>query len=289
MKLPQLEVKDHLCTTNFWIRKKTMKAPLEILLVCLSVVPLGFGQSPTATTPARTVLTSAHRGEHAHHPENSLPAIQGAIDAGMDFVELDVRTTSDGQLVIMHDPTVNRMTDGKGEIKNMTLAEIKKLDLGVRFPGQFPNLRVPTFDEVLELCKGKIGIYVDTKDAAPTDLVAAIERHDMGDHVMFWSENTKFLEQIHDLRPKWVIMPEAFNPENVQKVVALLHPQLLGADERDFNGPTIAAAKAANVGIFVDRQTEKEWRDAVDQGAVGIQTNYPVELTAFLRANGYHK
>jgi hypothetical protein len=84
-------------------------------------------------------------------------------------------------------------------------------------------------------------------------------------------------------------MPEAFNPENVQKVVALLHPQLLGADERDFNALTIAAAKAANVGIFVDRQTEQEWRDAVEQGAVGIQTNYPVELTAFLRANGYHK
>jgi glycerophosphoryl diester phosphodiesterase len=171
----------------------------------------------------------------------------------------------------------------------MTLAEIKKLDLGARFPGQFPNLRVPTFDEVLELCKGKIGIYVDTKDAASKDLIAAIERHDMGDHVMFWSEHPDFLKQIHDLRPNWVIMPEAFNPENVLKVVALLHPQLLGADERDFNGPTIAAAKAANVGIFVDRQTEKEWRDAVDQGAVGIQTNYPVELTAFLRANGYHK
>jgi glycerophosphoryl diester phosphodiesterase len=261
----------------------------QYFLVCLSVVTFGFGQSSTATATSRTVLTSAHRGEHAHHPENSLPAIQGAIDAGVDFVELDVRTTSDGHLVLMHDPTVNRMTDGKGKVKDMTLAEIKKLDLGVRFPGQFPNLRVPTFDEVLELCKGKIGIYVDTKDATPKDLIAAIERHDMGNHVMFWSEDAKFLKQIHELRPKWVLMPEAFNPSNVRKVVALLHPQLLGADERDFNAPTIAAAKAANVGLFVDRQTEQEWRDAVEQGAVGIQTNYPVELTAFLRANGYHK
>lgn len=266
-----------------------MKAPLKIFLACLSVAPLAFGQSPAAPAPARTVLTSAHRGEHAHHPENSLPAIQGAIDAGMDFVELDIRTTSDGQLVIMHDPTVNRMTDGKGEVKKMTLAEIKQLDLGVRFPGQFPNLRVPTFDEVLEMCKGKIGIYVDTKDAAPKDLVAAIDRHDMGDHVMFWSEHTDFLAQIHELRPNWVLMPEAFTPENIQKVVAILHPQLLGADERDFKAPVIAAAKAVNIGIFVDRQTEQEWRDAVDQGAVGIQTNNPVELMAFLRANGYHK
>src|ERR1700683_1897805 len=142
-----------------------MKAFFGVVSVCLMSAVLGGAQSPTGTAQIRTVLTSAHRGEHAHHPENSLPAIQGAIDAGIDFVELDVRTTSDGQLVLMHDPTVDRMTDGKGKVKDMTLAEIKKLDLGVRFPGQFPNLRVPTFDEVLELCKGKIGIYVDTKDA----------------------------------------------------------------------------------------------------------------------------
>jgi glycerophosphoryl diester phosphodiesterase len=259
-----------------------------ILLIGLSFNSPIFGQSSSTTVPHKTILTSAHRGEHEHHPENSLPAIQGAIDAGMDFVELDVRTTSDGQLVLMHDPTVNRMTNGKGKVKDMTLAEIKKLDLGVRFPGQFPSLRVPTFDEVLELCKGKIGIYVDTKDATPQDLIAAIERHDMGTHVMFWSEDTKFLGQIRSLRPNWVIMPEAFNPGNVQKVVALLHPQLLGADERDFNALTIAAAKAADVGLFVDRQTEQEWRDAVEQGAVGIQTNHPAELIRFLRANGYH-
>ena len=266
-----------------------MKAFFGVVSVCLMSAVLGVAQSPTGTAQIRTVLTSAHRGEHAHHPENSLPAIQGAIDAGVDYVEIDVRTTSDGQLVLMHDPTVNRMTDGKGKVKDMTLAEIKKLDLGARFPGQFPGLRVPTFDEVLEFCKGKIGIYVDTKDATPQDLIAAIERHDMGNHVMFWSEHTDFLKQVHDLRPNWIIMPEAFNPKNVEKIVDLLHPQLLGADERDFNPATIAAAKAANIGIFVDRQTEQEWADAVNQGAAGIQTNNPEKLVAFLRARGLHK
>ena len=249
----------------------------------------GLGQSGPDAAPRRTILTSAHRGEHLHHPENSIPAIQAAIDAGVDFVELDVRTTSDGYLVLMHDATVNRTTDGTGPVENMTLAEIKKLDLGARFPGQFPGLKVPTFDEALETAKDKIGIYVDTKKAAPKDLIAAIERHEMGKHVMFWSEHPDFLKQISDLRPDWIIMPEAFNRENVRTLAALLHPRFLGFDARDFNPPTIAAAKAANVGIFVDRQTEQEWRDAIEQGAAGIQTDYPAELTAFLRANGYHK
>jgi hypothetical protein len=79
---------------------------------------------------------------------------------------------------------------------------------------------------------------------------------------------------------------EAFNPQNVDKLVDMLHPQMLGADERDFNTATIAAAKEVNVGIFVDRQTEKAWQDAIDEGAVGIQTNFPAELTAYLRAHG---
>jgi hypothetical protein len=84
-------------------------------------------------------------------------------------------------------------------------------------------------------------------------------------------------------------MPEAFNPDNVHKIVELLHPTVLGFDQRDFNSETIAAAHEANVGIFVDRQTPQEWQDAIDRGATGIQTNYPVELMAFLRAKGLHK
>jgi len=217
--------------------------------------------SPEGDHP-RLILTSAHRGEHLHHPENSIPAIEAAIAAGMDFVELDIRTTADGKLVLMHDRTVDRMTDGKGLVKDKALAEIKGLDLGVRFPGQFVNLRVPTFDEALEAAHGKIGIYVDTKDAAPQDLIAAIERHDMGKHVMFWSEHPDFLSQIREL---------------------------LGFDQRDFNDATISAARDAKVGIFVDRQTPEEWQDAIDRGATGIQTNYPVELMTFLRAKGLHK
>jgi glycerophosphoryl diester phosphodiesterase len=153
---------------------------LPIALVCLAVASVLLGQSDSVASSKRRILTSAHRGEHLHHPENSLPAIQAAIDAGMDFVELDIQTTSDGKLVLMHDGTVNRMTDGTGPVASMTLAEIKKLDLGVKFPGQFPGLRVPTFDEALELAKGRIGVYVDTKNARPNDLVESIERHDTG-------------------------------------------------------------------------------------------------------------
>jgi glycerophosphoryl diester phosphodiesterase len=155
----------------------------------------------------RTILTSAHRGEHHRHPENSLPAIQAAADAGMDYTELDIRTTSDGKLVLMHDATVNRMTNGKGTVAEMTFDEIRALDLGARFPGKFPGLQVPTFDEALELAKKDgIGIYVHCKQATPEELVAAIDRHEMGDHVLFFADNESdphLLSEIARLRPAW--------------------------------------------------------------------------------------
>lgn len=250
---------------------------------------MGVIRAQNSDGPAKTILTSAHRGEHLRHPENSLPAIQAAIDAGVDYVELDIRTSSDGYLVLMHDPTVDRMTNGKGAIKDMTLAEIRKLDLGARFPGKFPDLQVPTFDEALALAKGKIGIYVDTKSATPKDLIAAIERHDMGDHVMFWSEDVDFLKHISALRPAWKLMPEALDPKHVQELVATLHPYVLGFDQRDFNAPTVMAAYAAKTGIFVDLNSPQDWDNGITAGVTGIQTDWPAELVAYLRARGYHK
>jgi glycerophosphoryl diester phosphodiesterase len=250
-------------------------------------------QSSPADEP--TILTSAHRGEHHRHPENSLPAIQAAVAAGMDYAELDIRTTSNRKLVLMHDPTVNRMTNGKGNVAEMTFDEIRALDLGARFPGQFPGLQVPTFDEALALAKKDgIGIYVHCKQAAPEELVAAIDRHEMGEHVLFFADNESdphLLPEIARLRPAWKTMPEAFNPAHVRELMDTLRPKIIAFDNRDFDDATIAAARQAKVGIFVDRLANDPmaWQNAIDRGATGIQTDYPDELTAFLRSRGYHK
>src|SRR5438445_6344000 len=95
-----------------------------------------------AATHAQTprVVAIAHRGEHLHHPENTIPAFQAAVDAGADFFELDVRTTSDGKLILSHDATVNRCTNGRGELARMTFEELRVLDAG-------GGAKMPSFDE----------------------------------------------------------------------------------------------------------------------------------------------
>src|SRR5882724_9731275 len=105
----------------------------------------GFLQAET-----KRVVAISHRGEHLHHPENTMPAFQEAVRVGADYFEVDVRTTSDGKLVLMHDGTADRTTSGKGDIAKMTFDEVRALDAGAKFGKEFADTRVPTFDEVLD-------------------------------------------------------------------------------------------------------------------------------------------
>jgi len=120
----------------------------------------------------------AHRGEHMECPENTMPAIEKAIALGVDWVELAVRTTKDGHFVVMHNNTVDATTDGKGEVAEMTLAEIRALDAGVRRKG-FVGTRVPTLDEALAALKGKAGLYFDAKRISAEAIVGSLKKHGM--------------------------------------------------------------------------------------------------------------
>ena len=95
----------------------------------------------------------AHRGFCSKYPENTLLAFEKAIAEGVDGIENDVQLTKDGEIIIMHDESVDRTTDGKGWVKDLTLAEIKELDAGGKFDSQYAGLRVPTLREYLKLVK----------------------------------------------------------------------------------------------------------------------------------------
>src|SRR5687768_14584724 len=103
-------------------------------------------------------------GSAADRPGNTLAGVRRAIESGAHAAEVDVRTTKDGVLVCLHDPDVDRTTDGKGKVADLTLAEVKKLDAGAKFDPKYRGERVPTLKEVLTLAKGKIGVMIDMKE-----------------------------------------------------------------------------------------------------------------------------
>ncbi len=237
-------------------------------------------------------MVISHRGEHLSHPENTLPAFQAAIDAGADYFELDVRTTADGHLVLMHDATVDRTTNGKGRVRDLTFDQVRALDAGAKFNPKFTGTKVPTFEEALALAHGKIGVYVDSKDIAPVALVSALENADMLDKVVVYG-GAGFLKKVQELRPALKVMPEADSAVILQKLVSDLHPGVVAFDEGDFKEDVIGVAQKAHADIYVDRLWKQDqlanWQNAIELGATGIQTDHPAEVVEYLRLKGLHK
>ena len=112
---------------------------------------------------SKYVLVVAHRGDWRNAPENSLQAYRNCIDMGVDMIEIDIHKTQDNQFIVMHDATVDRTTNGKGKIADMTLADIKQLYLKSG-QGTTTRHRVPTLEEVLLLAKDKILVNIDKGD-----------------------------------------------------------------------------------------------------------------------------
>ena len=245
----------------------------------------------TALSAADRIVVIAQRGEHRAHPENTLPAFQAAIDAGADFFELDVRTTSDGLLVLMHDAKVDRTTNGSGAVRDLTFDQIRALDAGAKFDARFAGTRVPSFDEALALAHDRIGVYVDSKDIAHDDLAAALKKADMLNSVVIYG-GAGFLKKVQALIPTVKVMPEAYSAVTLEKLLVDLKPSVAGFDAGDFKDDAIAVAKRAGVAIYVDRlgaaDNPSAWQDAVDRGAAGIQTDRPAELVEYLKARKLH-
>lgn len=167
------------------------------------------------------------------------------MEAGADFVEVDVRTTTDGKLVLMHDADVSRTTNGKGLVSNLTLEEIRRLETA-------PGVAVPTLDEALAFAPGRIGVYVDSKAVSAAAVMEAIERHGMGGQVLIYG-GPAYLKEIAGKRPEWKVMPEAGDPQRLRSLLEALKLKVVAFDGRDFNEETMGVARQARVEICVDR------------------------------------
>ncbi len=154
-------------------------------------------------------LVSAHRGDSANAPENTLAALEAAWRAGADMAEIDVQLTRDGQIVLMHDRTVDRTTTGRGYVKDLTLAELRALDAGSRFTPRFRGERVPTLRDVLEWARGRLALLVELKNLPFRDLplvdrtLDLVEEMGVEDGVVLAGFDHPMLREIHRRRPGW--------------------------------------------------------------------------------------
>ncbi|MBE0447244.1 MAG: glycerophosphodiester phosphodiesterase [Actinobacteria bacterium] len=123
-------------------------------------------------------LIVAHRGFSGRFPENTIRAFQEALKLPVDAIELDVRTTADSVLVVIHDETVDRTTNGSGRVRDLTWDEIRHLDAGIQRGEKFAGERIPSLDEALETIQGKTMLLVEIKETGTEErIIKVLDRH----------------------------------------------------------------------------------------------------------------
>ena len=229
-------------------------------------------------------IVVSHRGDHTQAPENTLEAYSNAIKDGVDFVEIDLRTTVDSQLVIMHDATVDRMTNGKGFVKDLTLDTIRSL----KIRGEF---RVPTFKEVLNLCKGKVNIYLDFKNADPAQAYKEIVAAGMENQVVVYlnapQQYYKWRAAAPDM-PLMVSLPGSVKKDtsSMKDFLGKARVEILDGDYTEYTADMVNVANRLGYLVLPDIQGSKEgpelWSIPIGMGIRALQTDHPVDLIHYL-------
>ncbi|MFC9600838.1 glycerophosphodiester phosphodiesterase [Peribacillus butanolivorans] len=165
--------------------------------------------APETTGDLRKMETVAHRGASGYAPENTIAAFDKALEMKVDYIEIDVQRSKDGELVVMHDNKVDRTTNGTGYIKDLTFEQLRSLDAGSWKGEQFTGEKIATFGEVLDRYHGKIGILIELKSP---ELYPGIEE----------SVAQELIERNLDHPQNEKIIIQSFNFESMKKIDALL-------------------------------------------------------------------
>ncbi|WP_419699595.1 glycerophosphodiester phosphodiesterase family protein [Mucilaginibacter sp. NFX135] len=268
---------------------------LAILITVLFLLAVGDNWQPNpAPVSKHKFIISAHRGDHVIYPENTLAAYQEAIKNEADYVEIDLRTTKDGELVSMHDGTVNRMTNGQGQVKDLALAELEQLRVKSKDTTSTEIYRIPTFKQILQLCKNKINIYLDFKAADPALAYQMIKQYGMEKQVLVYINSAPQFTGWRKAAPKMPLMLSL--PDSVKTVAGMdsfimkYQPDILDGSYKQYNADMVKFAEDKHIPVWPDIQSGGEgpadWDKALAVGLSGFQTDHPAALVKYLKGKG---
>jgi glycerophosphoryl diester phosphodiesterase len=226
------------------------------------------------------VQIACHRGANRYAPENTIPAIHAAVGLGADYIEIDLRTTKDGRVFLMHDRTVNRTTGGNGPVSDMTAEDVVRLDAGAWFGKPFTGTRVPTLEEALTALGDKSAAYLDAKEVAPEILLAAMREHKLLARSVVY-QSPEYLAKLRALEPAVRTLPPLASAGDFGKAAAA-KPFGVDAKWSALSRELIARCHAAGIQVFSDalgfNENVDQYRRAIEWGIDVIQTDYPLRV-----------
>lgn len=185
-----------------------MRSIFILSLMCLFSLIMTSCQQTTMKPSTENMIIVAHRGGASLAPENSLSCIAKGIEAGADMIEIDVHLTADSCLVVCHDQTVNRTTNGKGRIEQLTLQQLQQLRL-IDAKGNPTDETIPTLEQVLSLCKDRCQVLIEIKkkserqyEGIEAACLKLVEQFGMREQVAFQSFNDDVLFRLYALDPE---------------------------------------------------------------------------------------
>jgi len=269
----------------------------RFLIWIITTVLLFHSQLRAEDRPVHDPILVAHRGLLRHAPENTLPAFSTCQEMGIGF-ELDIRTTKDGHLVVIHDNTVGRTTNGPNQsVRKFTLKELKSLDAGSWFHPRFKGLTVPTLKETFQLIKrlkrDSTIIALNVKDITTEgerQLVKLVEEYDLFDESFAFDQSAECSQRLKKLNPKLRIGANV----NRQSIDTRLQEGLLDVFLVTFVPTTEEVQHLHEHGkqaVFnfggsgAARRNPKVWNQAKQSGLDGMLTDFPLECRLLWREN----
>jgi glycerophosphoryl diester phosphodiesterase len=230
-----------------------------------------------------TLQISAHRGNASSAPENTLAAFKNAVKAGAHFIEVDVRTTKDGILMIMHDANLERTTNGKGAFKLYDAKYLKTLSAGKGYSDSFENEKIPTLEESCQLIyewnlthKAKTFFYIDAKDVEPKPLLSILKKYNLEANSVFYGTD----DFLHRLKMEFEgakLLPALKNPNEIIEKFNKLKPFAFDASWLSLTKEMVDEIHRLGVKVFTDLlgplDTEINYMKARDMGLDLIQTD----------------
>lgn len=244
----------------------------------------------------KDILVCAHRGFHKNAPENSLKSIQDAINANIDIVELDVRTTQDSVLVLMHDDAVDRTTTGKGSIKDYLYQEL--LELNLKIGDSVTTHKIPKLKDVLLLAKDKVILNLDLKDLDISSLYRLLENNNMQHDVFSFIWDKKMVDEIVRLDSLYAVLPLALSREEMASNFKKYHSTLQHLEDESYTSSNMKWARENRVLVFINSLFNEDKTfmkgDLVPMDSLIvlrpaiIQTDHPELLVQYLRQKNLH-
>jgi glycerophosphoryl diester phosphodiesterase len=245
-------------------------------------------KSDTKENAKPPITVVVHRGSHREAPENTFVAMKNAVEQGADYIEVDVATSSDGVFYCLHDNTLDRTTNGHGEISQRTSDYIDTLDAGSWFSPEFEGEGIPRVTELIKAFRGKTKFYFDIKDADIDQLITLIRMEKLENDCFVWFSDREKAKVFMEKTPDIAVKMNAKSAEDITTILQTYQPRIIETDVANITSEMQELCKQNNLKLMANllRDSWWEYKQAIDLQIDMVNIDHPDYFRNMISAPG---